>query len=43
MLGVVYIQFMEMIKSKFSEGVLDDLLDEPTLSTGGAYTAVGNY
>ncbi|SBS35156.1 Heme NO binding protein [Marinomonas aquimarina] len=43
MLGVVYIQFMEMIKEKFSEDVLDDLLDEPSLSTGGAYTSVGYY
>lgn len=43
MLGVVYIQFMEMIKEKFSEEVLDDLLDEPTLSTGGAYTSIGYY
>lgn len=43
MLGLVFTEFMEMVEERFSDEVLDDLLDEVELSTGGSYTAVGYY
>ncbi len=43
MLGIVYTEFMDMVKDRFSEEVLDDLLDAPGLSTEGAFTSVGYY
>jgi hypothetical protein len=43
MLGLVFTEFMEMVEARFSDEVLDDVLDSVELSTGGVYTAVGYY
>ncbi|MCC4274648.1 heme NO-binding domain-containing protein [Marinomonas communis] len=43
MIGVVYTTFMDMVAERFSDEVLDEILDDPGLSTGGAFTSVGYY
>lgn len=43
MLGIVYTEFMSMVEDRFSDDVLDELLETPGLSTGGAFTTVGYY
>jgi len=43
MLGIVFTEFVEMVEERFSDDVLDDVLDTPDLSTSGAYTSVGYY
>ena len=43
MLGVVFTELMEMVENKFGEDLLEDILDEVQLESGGAYTAVGSY
>ncbi len=43
MLGVVFTEFLEMVETKFSPEMVDQLLDEVAPENGGAYTAVGYY
>ena len=43
MKGMVFKVFESHVAKHLGEEVLDDLLDDPGLSTGGAYTSVGNY
>lgn len=43
MLGVVFTEFQELVRSRFSEDVLDDVLDRVQTTDDGAYTAVGRY
>ena len=43
MLGIVFTEFVEMVEERFSDDVLDDVLETPDLSTAGAYTSVGYY
>lgn len=43
MLGVVFTELLEMVEDTFGDDVLEDLLDELDLESGGAYTAVGSY
>lgn len=43
MKGVVFTEFLDMVEEKFSEDVVDAIIDASELSTGGAYTAVGTY
>lgn len=44
MLGVVFSEFSEMVEQKFSEDMLDDILDDCShLASGGSYTSVGTY
>ena len=43
MLGIVFTEFVEMVEERFSDDVLDDVLETPDLSTSGAYTSVGYY
>ncbi len=43
MLGIVFTEFMEMVETRFSADVLDDVLDDVNSETDGAYTAVGYY
>ena len=43
MLGLVFTEFMEMVEQIYSLDMVDDLIDENELSTGGAYTSVGTY
>ncbi len=43
MKGIVFTELMTMVEDKFSPDLLDDVLDECNLKSGGAYTTVGTY
>lgn len=43
MKGMVFKVFESHVAKHLGEEMLDDLLDDPHLSTAGAYTSVGNY
>lgn len=43
MKGIVFTELMDMVEDLFGLELLDDVLDECTLESGGAYTAVGTY
>lgn len=43
MKGVVFTEFLEMVESRFSADMVDDIIDDADLPSGGAYTAVGTY
>jgi len=43
MKGVVFTEFLEMVADKFSEDMVDDIIDDSDLESEGVYTAVGTY
>lgn len=43
MKGLVFTEFLEMVERKFSPAMVDDIIDDADLPSGGAYTAVGTY
>lgn len=43
MKGIIFSEFIELVEEKFGLEVLDRILNNPNLSNGGAYTAVGTY
>ena len=43
MKGIVFTEFIELVETKFGEQMVDDLLDNANLPSGGIYTAVGTY
>lgn len=43
MKGLVFTEFLEMVERKFSPAMVDDIIDDSDLPSGGAYTAVGTY
>jgi hypothetical protein len=43
MKGVVFTEFLEMVEDRFSADMVDDIIDDADLPSGGAYTAVGTY
>lgn len=43
MKGVIFTEFLEMVADKFSEDMVDDIIDDSDLESKGAYTAVGTY
>lgn len=43
MKGVVFTEFLEMVEHKFSAEMVDDIIDDAQLASGGAYTSVGTY
>lgn len=43
MKGIVFTELMDMIDQVFGEKVMDDVLGECNLASGGAYTAAGFY
>ncbi|MEZ5646848.1 MAG: heme NO-binding domain-containing protein [Burkholderiaceae bacterium] len=43
MKGVVFTQFLAMVEQAFSADMVDDIIDDAHLPSGGAYTAVGTY
>lgn len=43
MKGMVFTEFLEMVESKFSADMVDDIIEDSDLPSGGAYTAVGTY
>lgn len=43
MKGVVFTEFLDMVAENFSDDVVDDIIDDAKLPSGGIYTAVGTY
>jgi len=43
MKGIVFTEFLEMVEVRFSADMVDDIIDDANLPSGGAYTAVGTY
>ncbi len=43
MKGIVFTEFIEMVEQQFGYELIDDLLTETDLPSGGAYTAIGTY
>jgi len=43
MKGVVFTEFLELVEERFSLEVLDRIITESGVASGGAYTAVGTY
>jgi len=40
---MVFTQFIEMVESRYSLDMVDDIIDDVSPQSGGAYTAVGVY
>ncbi len=43
MKGVVFTEFLDMVEARFSAELVDLIIDESELPSGGAYTSVGTY
>jgi len=43
MKGVVFTEFLDMVDEMFGPEILEEIIEESDLKTGGAYTAVGTY
>ena len=43
MKGVVFTEFLDMVETRFSPDMVEDIIDDARLPSGGAYTAVGTY
>jgi len=43
MKGIVFTEYLEFIENKFGYEIVDKLLNEVDLPSGGHYTAVGSY
>jgi len=43
MKGVVFTEFLALVESSFGYEMVDILIQESNLSTGGAYTTIGTY
>lgn len=43
MKGIVFTEFLEMVEDQFSDVMVDDIIEDARLPSGGAYTAVGTY
>jgi len=43
MRGLVFSEFLEFVESVAGPDIVEDMLDECDLESGGAYTTVGNY
>ena len=43
MKGIVFTEFLEMVEQKFSPELVDHIVEEAELPSGGVYTTVGTY
>ena len=43
MKGIVFTEFLEMVEARYSADVVDQILDDSNLPSGGIYTSVGTY
>lgn len=43
MKGVVFTEFLDMVEKRHGADLVDDIVEDCHLSSGGAYTAVGTY
>lgn len=43
MKGVIFTEFLELVEEKFGLAMVDSIINESELASGGVYTAVGTY
>ncbi|MCR8656150.1 heme NO-binding domain-containing protein [Paenibacillus endoradicis] len=43
MKGMIFTSFLEMVESKFSLKIVDEIIEASELPSGGSYTTVGTY
>lgn len=43
MKGIVFTTFLELVEEKWGLDMVDDIIEDSDLESGGAYTAVGTY
>ncbi len=43
MKGLIFTEFLDMVERKFSPAMVDDIIDDAQLPSGGVYTTVGTY
>ena len=43
MKGIVFTEFLELVETKFGLEVVDEIIEQSNLPSGGVYTAVGTY
>ena len=43
MKGVVFTEFLEMVEEKYSPDMVEDIIEDSELGSGGVYTSVGTY
>lgn len=43
MKGIVFTEFLELVENKFGLEVVDKIIEQSALASGGIYTAVGTY
>ena len=43
MKGIVFCEFLEFVAQRFGDDMVDDVIEDCALASGGAYTAVGTY
>ncbi|MBI1304978.1 MAG: hypothetical protein GC181_00020 [Bacteroidetes bacterium] len=43
MKGIVFTEFLSMIENQYGDGVVDTIINQSELPSGGAYTSVGTY
>lgn len=43
MKGVVFTEFLDFVAARYGDDMVDDIIDDAALPSGGAYTTVGTY
>ena len=43
MKGIIFTEFLELVEEKFGLGMVDKIISQSELNSGGAYTSVGTY
>ncbi len=43
MKGIVFTEFLELVEEKFGLAVVDKIIQQSSLASGGVYTAIGTY
>ena len=43
MKGVVFTEFLDMVEGLFSADMVDDIIEDSAVPSGGAYTSIGTY
>ncbi len=43
MKGLIFTEFIEMVEDRFGDDLVETIIDEADLPSGGAYTSVGTY
>ncbi|MEN8885419.1 MAG: heme NO-binding domain-containing protein, partial [Winogradskyella sp.] len=43
MKGIIFTEFLELVEEKFGLAMVDKIINQSQLNSGGAYTSVGTY